>query len=126
MTDFVLSNEVKSTLEYFDAYKLIRNYANFIKQPLELWMFVPCGEDGNFLEKPIETIGGIEMYYDKYQQAKERCLFEECVYDEEMDAVRNDIGLMIYSVKYDSNDNVEDLIKYELQLTQTAIKQLGL
>jgi len=121
MVNYVLQDESMSSSN-------IINYANFLKKPLELWMFVPCSEDGNVLVNDNLTEYDREMYFEeeqKYQQAKERCLFEGCVYDEEMDAVRTDIGLMIYSVKYDSNDKIEDLVKYDLQLTQTAIKQLG-
>jgi len=44
MTDFVLSKKYTATGH--------ENYANFLKQPLELWMFIPCDEDGNVLEEP--------------------------------------------------------------------------
>ena len=121
MTDFVCENTYK--------WELILNYANFLKQPQEKWMFVPCNEEGNVLEEPVKWKQSIDFGWldaKKYQQAKERVLFEGCVYDEEMDAVRNNIGLMMYSVKYESNDAIEDLVKYYLTLTDSAIKKLGL
>lgn len=122
MTDFVVSDKVKSQLEYVDAYKLIRNYAHFLKQPLELWMFVPCDENENILEEPKlfksedceeqnKTITDIR--FKQYQQAKERCLFEGF---SEKDA----------KIALFANETTEDLIEFNLTLTQTAIKQIGL
>ena len=42
MTDFILSDKVKQALEYEESYKIIRSYANFLRQHLKLEMFVPC------------------------------------------------------------------------------------
>ena len=43
MLEFVLeSNDLES----------IKNYAKFLSQKPEKWMFVPCDEDGNVLEEP--------------------------------------------------------------------------
>jgi len=119
MVDYVLQDESMSSSN-------IINYAKFLKQPLELWMFVPCDEDMSVLSNPKDSTLQYYERNEKYQQAKETCIFEGCVYDKEMDAVRKYIGLMIYSVKYDSNDTIEDLVKYNLHLTKTAIKKLGL
>jgi len=107
MTDFVLEQEINTpkavnfasftTIADYNklAYDRIISYANFLKQPLELWMFVPCDEDGNVLEEPkpenyfpIDKAGdkfteedkkGLDAYYSpmmEFEQAKERCLFE--------------------------------------------------
>ena len=32
---------------------LTGEYAKFLRQLLELWMFVPCDKDGNVLEEPV-------------------------------------------------------------------------
>ena len=124
MTDFVCENTYK--------WELILNYANFLKQTLELGMFVPCDEEGSILEEK-EIIdfhpkdwNEINNQNQKYQQAKEKVFFQGCIYDDKMDAVRDNIGLMMYSVKYESNDAIEDLVKYNLTLTDSAIKKLGL
>ena len=90
----------------------VLEYANFLKQPLELWMFVPCDEDGSILEEPIETIGGVEMYSKFYKQAKEKVIFKNFIYDEEIDVVRNNYGVEIYLG--DDNLTIEDLTKYNL------------
>ena len=102
MTDFVCENTYK--------WELILNYANFLKQPQEKWMFVPCDEDGNLLKeiKPYQ-----DNYY-KYQQAKERVLFEGL----DLDAVHHHIYM---------KRNVEYLANFgTLNLTDSAIKKLGL
>jgi hypothetical protein len=54
MTDFVL--EQKSNLDFnpSNKWKDCLNYANFLNQPLKLEMIVPCDEDGNVLEEPID------------------------------------------------------------------------
>ena len=69
-----------------DFRRLSGNHRKFLKQPLELCMFVPCDEDGNVLEKlshekfkdsnwVIWAKDYLE-YEKKYQQAKERVLFD--------------------------------------------------
>lgn len=45
MTDYVLSS-----LEYHT----IKDYAELLKQPLKLEMFLPCDDDGNLLGDPPE------------------------------------------------------------------------
>jgi hypothetical protein len=80
MTDFVLEVEKNSytkTEKYniiewqtkCDSFDKIINYAKFLKQPLELWMFVPCDSEDNVLEEPISH------QLETYEKAKERCLF---------------------------------------------------
>lgn len=88
MTDFVLvQKDVLSTYKNHDKgalFERCESYANFLKQPLELWMFVPCDEDNNILVHPYDKIypasmsfsNQIEDYNLKFKQAKERCLFE--------------------------------------------------
>jgi len=115
MTDFVINAK---------RYDKIENYANFLKQPLAVWQFVPCDENGNILEEPVHyetwlklhefegsTIGFDE--YSKYQQAKERCLFEGFS--------EKDARFSLFA-----NETIEDLIEYNLQLTKTAEKLIGL
>lgn len=102
MTDFVLEQskigmEVQSLSHQLqnraDRFEKIVKYAQFLKQPLTLGMFVPCDADGNVLED-IETGENLkfhpltpgdeatEYWIDykirkkEYQEAKERVLFE--------------------------------------------------
>lgn len=88
------SEMVKDMLA-LDAIKwdVVGSYAKFLRQKLELWMFVPCDAEGNVLDNPSELkdLGHYdhnenddrewdkETYksdLDAYQQSKSRCLFE--------------------------------------------------
>lgn len=73
MTDFVLEQEQPTYLEkeeFEDVYYKIHNYANFLKKPLEICMFVPCDENGDILRD------GVNWNKKFYQKAQERVLFE--------------------------------------------------
>jgi hypothetical protein len=106
MTDYVLEQEKYLDITNRQKLEHIINYANFLKQPLELWMFVPCDLEGNVLIEPIEQN---PIYWSKeYQQAKERVLFEG--FD-----LRDYNLLMIQKLK-----TIEDLIPHNLTLTETA------
>ena len=108
-------------------------YSIFLKQPLELWMFVPCDENGNVLKfnypqsKAFDEIA--QMAFEKqYQQAKERCLFEgwELVHNGKWGAEISKDKITGYLQFNISNYKcVEDLLwDRQLILTQTAIKKL--
>lgn len=172
MTDFVLEESInKPVAKNFSGFVDIANnkkqsydnilaYANFLKQPLELWMFVPCGLEGNVLEEPKDDsyLGGrgetdvlkllrFEHETDQYQQAKKRCLFEgfEIVKDKYKSCQREFIylpntetqiwrkityhtGLIEYFFfdYYEQFRTIENLVKYNLELTPTALKQIGI
>ena len=144
MTDFVI-DRFNERNEDYDI--LVYNYANFLKKPLELWMFVPCDENGNVLEEPESLKGFYEtdnegmiqecILQQKFQQAKERCLFEGLeinlftngrirFYNKEKELSK------MYSIVFDKNGiienktDIESICKYPITLTQTAIKQIGL
>ena len=68
-------------------------YAQFFMEVPELWMFVPCGEDGKVLEKPEDynyfqtyTVGKLpvkksEVWYSachEYEKARDRVIFQDC------------------------------------------------
>ena len=126
MTDFViyqyekLKNEEINTLDY--AFNTCI-YANFLKKPLKLGYFIPCDENDKPLEKPIHKFitrdcneNEFDEYSYKYQEAKQRVLFEyQCEFQ-----------------SWDSSDmensRIEDLLSDELTytLTATAKKEIGL
>jgi hypothetical protein len=147
MVDFVLKQKeelkLRANLHYYVeavdlAWKMI-NYAQFLKQPLELWMFVPCDENGNVLEdKTYFPIIDCE-----YQQAKEVCIFYGFEFTESqkfstVNNIKNSVHwytkdrLYLTTKKEDGYHSyfqlftVEDLIQCDLQLTPTALKQIGL
>jgi len=148
MTDFVLKQgcigmEVQSiSHQHSDRtrrFYLIQSYAKFLKQPLKLEMFVPCDEDGNVLEKPLESDydnydlieGGNVVDYEQfggacenYNKAKEKVLFEGCsMFDKINISFGN--GYLLNS-NHLNELKIEDLIKLNLTLTKTALKQIGL
>lgn len=159
MTDFVLEQEFTIEVQSLNnqwasrvsRYNKTMSYAKFIKQPLELWMFVPCDKDGNVLEEPeyfkiensnLQTISWSD-YVEEYQQAKERCLFDGFEFTKSQkfsmeNKIKNSVHwytqerLYLTAKKADGYHayyqlfTVEDLIQCDLQLTQTAINQIGL
>lgn len=109
----------------------INAYANFLKQPLTLSMFVPCGDDGEVLGEPMSykkylnvsnTMSGSDILLcQQYQQAKERCLFEgfEAVNDE---LINN--GVLFWVGKFDGKETIENCISSNLTITPSAINQI--
>jgi len=161
MTDYVLEqkrptasedlNEADYYYQECEVLQNICNYANFLKQPLELWMFVPCDENGNILEEPnhldyklknqfnelVFTSQAKQNKYhsdfDKYQQAKDKVLFE--FKDFEFEGVSDGVWYFLPKNKdlepfgIIEGANVEYLIKafddVDLTLTQTAKTNLS-
>ena len=87
MTDFIINiNEIcpKENMEVIEWWgkklDVIENYAKFLKQPLKLEMFVPCDEDGNVLEYPINISISDNFRFERashnYLEAKQNVLFE--------------------------------------------------
>lgn len=50
-------------------------YLEFVKCPLSLSDFIPCNENGEPMEEPVETIGGVEQYSKQYQHAVDRVVW---------------------------------------------------
>ena len=145
MVDFVLENAKQPYVEG-TKYKDLVNYAKFLKQYLSLGMFVPCDEDGNVLEKPEDyekrlpnmmTEYNDEVY--RYKQAKEKVLFEWFYIERGSTDVDNLTTYLIHNnfgdiaFKKDWKDEwefIEDLESLsnlnEIELTESAIKQIGL
>lgn len=127
MTDFVLNKD--STC--------IFKYAKFLKQPLEKWMFVPCKlVDGIWVVLEEPNVNNYhhnavcsQMYCDdkkEYKKAKERCLFEGF----ELKGQTDLSWIFKYNNKFpyfvNKSGNIESIVKYNLQITPTAQKQIGL
>ena len=97
MTDFVLQKTLifdNANSTYKDcenAIEAIFKYANLLKQPLELWMLVPCEFiNGKWivLKKPKISCASCdkctcsEAYHKQYEKSKEKVLFEGFEYVE--------------------------------------------
>lgn len=111
----------------------IKSYANFLKQPLKLSMFVPCDDDGKVLAKPSiydprSKTGNID--YEKtdeaekeYSKALENVLFDE--FSSEL-ADWTDDFVMVLTNKYDENFEISfseegDILDHNGELTDIEI-----
>lgn len=146
-TDFVLrtcknENEVdistneKHIEQSFKELNLINAYANFLKRTIELGMFIPCDKEGNVLEhKSINLCQDLKEWAE-YQEAKDRVLFEgfgiisfsgglECVINKDCQVFSNHTLGNTGWFACSEFETIEDLIPYDLTLTEKAIKQIG-
>ena len=119
MTDFVQDQDKKTLIKDTFIERVV-SYSNFLKQSLELGFFVPC-LNGNILDEPVfgDFCDGDKKYNqrcEQYQKAKDRVLFEEF----------ENIDFRVIEFSISARDTVEQSIKYNLTLTKSAIKQLGL
>lgn len=158
MTEFVLkestNKEVSKNLSGFSdivnnkrlSYDNILKYANFLKQPLELWMFVPCDENGNIVKKPdLSDANGRQydknidedMAWAKYstliKQGNQKVLFngfkfQDANEDYPMPFVYLNEDVTLYPETFDEYSKVEDLVYYSdfIILSDKSIDILGL
>lgn len=99
-------------------------------------MFVPCDENGNPIKKIEWVNSDCSIKHNNnnllVSHFEKSCLFKDCnvnrSYYDELDNpsyiinFKNGINITIGSIIL----TIEDLIKYDLQLTESAIKQIGL
>ena len=138
MTDFVLEqlNEQNSrTKPMREVFNSLEKYANFLKQPLKLEMFVPCDEDGNVLEEPkIEeeyvdehTTQIFAQYQYDLDKAKEKILFEGFEPYEDYECAKYE-EVYVDEEVCDGKFTVEDLIKdagnTKIKLSQTSLNAI--
>jgi len=155
MLDFIIEqNNIIPKEEIIVFAQNIQNYANFLKQPIEIWQFIPCKlVDGNWvvLEEPKyymdwykwgsfskygeSIVKECSDYHNDLKEAKEIVIFEgfELVDSGFSDSlnllcVRENkfIGSVIKGELITQFETIGDLTKYNLELTQTAIKTLNL
>jgi len=83
MTNFVLQEYEKRNAYYNQNDKVlskIKKYAEFLKQPISIWQFIPCDLEGNILEKPYnydDKIIWLEGENRVYQEAEYRVIFKD-------------------------------------------------
>jgi hypothetical protein len=144
MTDFVIQ-EWEKDIYTDDFARIVNNYARFLKQQLKLEMFVPVDEDGdvlNYEEIKQSVIEGTENW-NIWENAKEKVLFEgfKSTARFKVSSGFEDMSFLCYNngntqvlvtdftqeePKTETCCTIEDLIKFKLLLTESAIKQLGL
>ena len=121
MTDYVLEQQAKITSSNekpYDFYLNVTKYANFLKQPLTLSMFIPTDSEGNVLEEPVidtEYLSSFEPYErDLYKEAQEKVLFKENKDMEDRFYMNGDVSFLC----------VEDIINCDFELTDSAVLNL--
>lgn len=150
MTDFVENIKVEVTKAKKARQKCLSssyltdifNYANFLKQPLTLGMFVPVDAEGNFLEEPHndglnDSFFKMQIAFHeekKYIESKEKVLFEgfQLNYFTEQRSFEVIDGFGCKVCVYKSQPDyfiwnhilIESLTKIDVTLTETAIKMI--
>lgn len=74
----------RQEIQYLDDWLDFDKFVNFIKQPLALWMFIPCDKNGKPLDKPFAYESWVDYGQDtedakqcrEYQEAEARVIFE--------------------------------------------------
>ena len=109
-----------------DYRRLRDNYDALLKQPLKLGFFVPCDENGNVLD-PSDVFKSCEKGF-LYGKAKERVLFKgfEHYLFMQADNIKHNKSRKCFSFPNYNGVIIEDLISLEVELTESAIKQIGL
>ena len=139
MTDFVLEID-KNDKRLNGKYDAIISYANFLKTPLNLGMFVPCDENDNILEKPefyykqenLKHLKGMQLLIaeetnkrvSEYQKAKEKVLFNRFKIKDGL-SISDEHSIFHPFWNYEGVwkiskgiKTIEDLIPYNLELTE--------
>jgi hypothetical protein len=139
----------QENLDLATYFQLRTEYDDFLIQPLTLGMFVACDEDGNVLEEPLnysafyagmssqdfnfnvmdcvnykDALG--KVLFDGFEiiTPSDKCHIIFCKENIECQFLLNpDFS---FNVRAFQPINIEDLVKYNLTLTDNAIKQLGL
>lgn len=147
LTSIAEHSDWLETTEYWynKRWLLHRKRVEFGKQPLAIWQFVPCKlVDGvwivleSYYKDGLEYFDGI--YPEQLKQAKSRCIFEgfEITYtDVFVKTISKGRERNCFKINFKSKnvfihrdrivvDTIEDLVKYNLELTASAIKELGL
>ena len=122
MSDYVLEQIEKlknSEINILQFRNNIEAYANFLKKPLTIGMFVACDRYENVLKEPY--------LFNEYQQAKAKVLFKGFDVDFEDGIIIPFLGKypIVFFDNSDSNKwilsdkfkTIEDLIPYNLELT---------
>ena len=131
MVDYVFLCRKDESKDNIRSFWACEKYANFLKQPLKLEMFVPCDDEGNVLLEPVTGNFGNKEMNEQYQKAQEKVLFKGFEFFKKPGRHSR---LDTYVFKHHSkgkvpvsflNSNIEDVVYLDLELTENAIKKLN-
>lgn len=143
MTDFVLKNKItfdkQGAVTLADYCHKINNYANFLKQPLTLGIFVPCDEKGKYIEKPSQENyidlenGKHSDEWENWKKAKQNVLFHDFILVQEWFRMEHNPNTPRRNTRqlsdvFDKGLTIENIIGvfHDVELTESAQKQIGL
>lgn len=136
MTDFVLEQGLNPMQDDTKCWIKTHRYAEFLKKPLTLGMFIPCDEDGEPLKlnypqnAPFDDLAQKE-FEKQYQKAMDRVMFEGCFVNGGEMMLKNDIAFKrLFSPELFNSMTIEDLANnkeayLKPTLTSAAIKILN-
>lgn len=125
MVDFVLEQRNLHKGDIEDFVDLICRYALFLKQHLELWMFVPCYLiDGIWIPYTKGTLLNTMKLFNEWEQAKERCFFEG--FRIENGIIFTPENQVLIQKSLLEKMTIENLIGLNHNLTKKVIKEIGL
>lgn len=137
-TDFVLEQEKNyahtTRCVKKNPFLLVVDYAKFMKQPLTLGMFIPCGDRyGNVLREPnrfnFEHERDYEIYLKTYAEAKERVLFKGFKVKDDYAIGTFEDEMICVDEEFCQDINIEQFLNTiwsEIELTDSALKQIGI
>ena len=133
MTDFVLQRNLRTAIDIFRSMSSCSKYANFLKQPLTLGMFIPCDDDSNILEEPLLNCNKKCPFkgdyskcckFELFNRAQSKVIFEGFAISEAGGAICDKSGIFNIFWLIDNNwklskgiKTIEDLVSYNLDLT---------
>lgn len=135
MCDFIqfLQETPEFDILHSDQMLRIIRYKEFLKQPIELWMFVACDEDGSPLHdnewKNFEgTLDELKIVLDKHEAAKAKTLFPGFKY---IGFENGEHVIMLGETKHyipfkkNTYQTIEEpLVRQRLKLTNNAINRI--
>lgn len=133
MIDFVsqIQDYVHESRNYERGCKLIFNYLNFLKEPIKLWMFLPCDENDEIMlmpgSGPIYTHS--KEYEIKWRESNDKCLFTGFFDNGTGNAIYHQLPhALVIDMTFYKENTVEYLLKSkcEINLSKTAIKELDI
>ncbi|MEE6129129.1 hypothetical protein V2E39_17140 [Chryseobacterium arthrosphaerae] len=134
MTEFV-DNQYNNELDYQTCFLNCVHYADFLRKPLTLGMFVPVDSLGNVLKNPHarDEDAGTEKeeLQIEFNNALEKVLFKgfKIAWDGEaiISICLDDLNLAFDKITLKSGINytIEHLCQYKLQFTPSALKQFS-
>ncbi|MCA6066079.1 hypothetical protein JI747_002745 [Chryseobacterium sp. RG1] len=151
MTTFVIEYYSHEGYADLQTLKLMKNYANFLKKPLRLGMFVPVDQQGNVLKEPKNYISWKTLEHNSngetvdtaafeeyriYQTAEQQCFFKDFKVDYNGYSRVRIVATYNTSIELSFNktdlsflnfQDVESLTAFdEIFLTRTALRMIGI